>query len=107
VLPLGARPLHSDGEGALLEVDVAPAQPERFALPQSESDRNDPPRRVASLQRGGEELGDLCAIERLDLLLIEPGRLGDESRVLGQVPALHRLVERRSDRAMDLMCSRC
>jgi hypothetical protein len=55
VKPCGALKLPPDPGHAVVEIDVLPAQAERFPLPETERQTDRPARGIRSFQRGGED----------------------------------------------------
>ena len=76
VLPgLPLQPLH-DFQGLAGLVQPGPFEPERFALPQPERERDDEPDPVALAQRQGQDALDLLGLERVDFGFFDAWRLG-------------------------------
>src|SRR5206468_2488048 len=103
VLVPRALPAPADGERAGVEVDVGPAEAERFALAQTEGERDGPAGAVPPLAGSGEDALDLLDGVRLDLHLGQPRRLRERGRVGQEVAAANRFAERGPDGAVRLL----
>src|SRR5690606_31726950 len=105
VLPLLSLQCLPDTQRPVLLVEVLPLQPERFALPHTECQRDDVTNSIAAHKRRGKEPFDLLLIERLDFFLLDTRRFREARSVARDDPAAFRLTECRACRAMDLVCS--
>jgi hypothetical protein len=73
VAPLGAEPIPADDEGPSVEIYIGPHQPERFALPEPERQRDSPSSTVPGGPRSVENALYLRHGVRLDLLVLDLG----------------------------------
>ena len=93
MLPRPALQAPSNAERAHREVDQRPPEPQRPALTEPERERHGPACRVPPFASDGEQSPGFFDRQRLDLLIIEPGRPGDHCDIQCDVLALHSLTQ--------------
>lgn len=100
--PCQALKLPANRQCSGVKIDVFPAQPERFSLPQSERERDAPPGAIAAL---GGQIGDPLRFaqgERLDFVLRDRWGIDQGGDISRDVPPLRGDLERARQDAVDL-----
>lgn len=87
VLPPSSLQLPGDCERPVVLVKPFPLEADGLALAGADSESQYEPDAVPAFERGLEQTVDFLDLERLDLVLLDPGRLRQRNRVTFDVPS--------------------